>query len=66
MEPPPPPPPLEAHAPFAHVPFAVTWMVETDENAWGQIQWVEFPWETEKRLEDMYWESDKGLDEYVP
>ena len=62
----PPPPSLQAgHAPFEYVHFEVHWMVETDENSSGQIQWVQYPWEVDRRLEDMYLDASKGVDDYV-
>ena len=51
--------------PFDYAHFKVAWMVETDPNVSGQIQWVQFPWDTEKRLEDMYLDDSKGVDDYV-
>ena len=45
--------------------FAVTWMVGTDQNASGQTQWVEYPWDVQKRLEDAYLDPNKGLYDHV-
>ena len=36
-----------------------------DQNSSGQIQWVQLPWEVEKRMEDMYLDLTKGVDDYV-
>ena len=61
---PPPPPPGEHHyGDFVY--FQVVWMVETDQNASGQIQWVDYPWDVQKRLEDAYLDPNKGLDDHV-
>jgi len=62
---PPPPPPPGERAAFEYVHFDVAWMVATDQNASGQIQWVEYPWDVAKRLEDMYMDPSKGVDDSV-
>ena len=51
--------------PFDYADFNVDWMVETDPIVSGQIRWVQFPWDTEKRLEHMYLDDRKGVDDYV-
>ena len=45
--------------------FAVTWMVGTDQNASGQTQWVDYPQDVVKRLEDAYLDPNKGVDDHV-
>ena len=64
-EEPPPPPPAAEHASRQYVCFEVAWMVATDANSAGDIQWVQFPWHVEKQLEDMYMDASKGVDDYV-
>ena len=51
--------------PFDYADFNVDWMVETDPTVSRQIRWVQFPWDTEKRLEHMYSDDRKGVDDYV-